>query len=201
MSKSIESRERERTKSRGGVYLRRSGRDQDLVALIRRALGIDELDYAVDKIEEILEKIEKINERLDRIEKAIAKTRGASEAREERVREVEEREAKTEVRAAGKKTAIDILRERGGYLFESDLSGRIRDVDALFNALKRQGAIVAGEKPNRVAVSREYLNTLISMVNKGSILAGDAAKILEIMKREGIVVEESGKQETREGSQ
>jgi len=197
MSKSIESRER--TKSRGGMYLRRS--DQDLIVLIRRALGIDELDYAVDKIEEILEKIEKINERLDRIEKAIAKTRQVSEAREERVREVEEREVKPEVRASGKKTAIDILKERGGYLFESDLSGRIRDVDALFNALKRQGAIVAGEKPNRVAVSREYLNTLVSMVNKGSILAGDAAKILEIMKREGIVVEESGKQETREGSQ
>lgn len=191
MSKSIESRER--TKSRGGTYLRRS--DQDLIALIRRALGIDELDYAVDKIEEILEQIEKINERLDRIEKAIAKTKGASEAREERVRDVEERKERTEARAAGKKTAIDILRERGGYLFESDLSGRIRDVDALFNALKRQGAIVAGEKPNRVAVSKEYLNTLVSMVNKGSILAGDAAKILEIMKKEGIVVEESGKQE------
>jgi hypothetical protein len=199
MSKSIESRERERTKSRGGAYLKRS--EQDLIALIRKALGIDELDYAVDKIEEILEKIEKINERLDRIEKAIAKTRQVSEAREERVREVEEREAKPEVRVTGKKTAIDILKERGGYLFESDLSGRIRDVDALFNALRRQGAIVAGEKPNRVAVSKEYLNTLVSMVNKGSILAGDAAKILEIMKREGIVVEESGKQETREGSQ
>lgn len=197
---SIESRERERTKSRSGVYhLRRS--DQDLITLIRRALGIDELDYAVDKIEEILEKIEKINEKLDRIEKAIAKTRQVSEAREERVREVEEREAKTEIRVTGKKTAIDILKERGGYLFESDLRGRIRDVDALFNALRRQGAIVAGEKPNRVAVSREYLNTLVLMVNKGSILAGDAAKILEIMKREGIVVEESGKQETREGSQ
>jgi hypothetical protein len=96
-------------------------------------------------------------------------------------------------RDVGKVKVIDI---RGEYVFEKDLV--VGDADKYFEEWEGRRGIVVGEKGNRVAVSQKLLDILKWAVKCGVTLTGDLAKIYEMLKREGKIVEEAGESKPRD---
>lgn len=62
-----------------------------------------------------------------------------------------------EERGRRRRSAIDFLREQK-IMFEADIANRIRNRDAFFERLRRDGAVVLELKYGRIAVDPEYWN-------------------------------------------
>jgi len=119
------------------------------------------VDKTAQQLAEVLEKLEALEEELRRVKEELGKFK-QEEHRAERVESIPHHTPRRypthyeggEAHRRRRRTAIEWLREQG-VLFESELM-RLRDRDAFFEKLRREGALVI-ELPNeRVAVDREF---------------------------------------------
>ncbi len=95
------------------------------------------IDELMRKIAELYERIEQLETELKEIKKKISEQRPPYTARK-----------------AERKTGIERLREQG-VVFESEL-GRLRNRDAFFDYLSRQGAKIISVRGERVAIDPEF---------------------------------------------
>lgn len=70
-----------------------------------------------------------------------------------------------EERGRRRKSAIDFLREQK-IMFEADIADRIRNRDAFFERLRRDGAVVLELKYGRVAIDPDYWKEFRSALNE-----------------------------------
>jgi len=84
-----------------------------------------------------------------------------------------------EERGRRRKSAIDFLKEQK-IMFEADIANRIRNRDAFFEKLRRDGAVVLELKYGRVAVDPDYWEEFKSALNEL-----DTSDDAEIEKRLG----------------
>lgn len=99
----------------------------------------------------------KYAELLEKIEELGSKTETKNES-------VEEKPSKTVKREGGeKKTAIDILNEQGA-VYESEL--KLKNADAFFAKLEREGARIIYTEKERIAVSQDFYNRFVEKLKE-----------------------------------
>lgn len=121
-----------------------------------------------------------IIQKIDNIHKWTSKTYEVMEALLERVSSLEQevkslsagvppkpspKAVEREERGRRRKSAIDFLRDQR-IMFEADIANRIRNRDAFFERLRRDGAVVLTLKYGRVAVDPDYWEEFKSAVNE-----------------------------------
>jgi len=104
------------------------------------------LDDLSRRLGTIIEILENLVERVSSLESSLKEVREGYAPRAEVPHEVKHRE---------RKSALDFLREQK-VMFESDITGRIRNRDAFFERLKRGGAVVLELSTERVAVDPDF---------------------------------------------
>ncbi|MCD6428357.1 MAG: hypothetical protein J7L12_01930 [Desulfurococcales archaeon] len=127
---------------------------------------LDDLSRRLGTIVEILENLA---ERVANLESSIRELREGYAARAEVPHEVKHRE---------RRSALDFLREQK-VMFESEITGRIRNRDAFFERLKRGGAVVLELSTERVAVDPEFWEEFKRKLSElSSSLEKDIVKVL-----------------------
>jgi len=104
------------------------------------------LDDLSRRLGTVIEILENLAERISSLENSLKEVKEGYTPRVEAPHEVKHRE---------RKSALDFLREQK-VMFESDITGRIRNRDAFFERLKRGGAIVLELSNERVAVDPNF---------------------------------------------
>lgn len=93
-----------------------------------------------------------------------------------------------------KKTAIEILTEQG-VIFESEV--KLRDPDAFFNKLEREGAMIINTEKERIALSREFFEEFQNKIKQihssdkeetASKLETREAKLFRKLVEEGLAI-------------
>ncbi len=146
------------------------------------------VDQLAGRIAELYEKLEELSSRLSEVEAHIKKleTHPVHEQRHRR------------------KTAIERLKEQG-VIFESDVKW-IRDRDAFFEKLRREGAIVIEVGGERVAMDRRFWETFRDKVEKlptvsdeeiHILLTEPQYKLFRKLKEEGLIYFDSTKRAWR----
>ena len=148
-------------------------------------------DYDEDPLLAVLGRVEsllsEIVERLERIETAINRLgQQGTQHTEKRARHEKQQ----------RRTGIDILVEQG-VLFEKDLKN-IRNTDAFFDYLRRNGAVVVETKSEgRIAISPEYLNSFLDGIREYTTaeealysLQGKEKRLFSALVEEGLLVRE-----------
>lgn len=150
-------------------------------------------DYDEDPLLAILGRVEsllsEIVERLERIETAI--NRLGQQGTQHTEKHTRHEHAKQQ-----RRTGIDILSEQG-VLFEKDLKN-IRNADAFFDYLRRNGAVVVETKSEgRIAISPEYLGSFLDGIKEYSTadealysLQGKEKRLFSALIDEGLLVRE-----------
>lgn len=144
----------------------------------------DPVVVALGRIESLLSEIV---ERLERLEVAINRLGQAPKASQGGERKT---------RSEKKRTGMDILEEQG-VLFEKDLKN-IRNADAFFDYLKRNGAVVVETRSEgRIAISPEYLNSFLDGIKSYSTvdealysLQGKEKRLFSVLTEEGLLIRE-----------
>ncbi len=127
---------------------------------------LDELSRRLGTIIEILENL---TERVANLENSVKEIREGYVAKVEVPHEVKHRE---------RRSALDFLREQK-VMFESEITGRIRNRDAFFERLKRGGAVVLELSTERVAVDPEFWEEFKKKLSElNSNLERDMIKVL-----------------------
>ncbi|MCI4436466.1 MAG: hypothetical protein JHC33_06610 [Ignisphaera sp.] len=135
---------------------------EKIVQLIERKL-MDRINPFTSKVDEIARKYAEIIERIEAIEDKIKEleeklSQQVKEAKPEKVRG-EEVERKRE-----RKSALEILRENKA-LFESDIVSRIKNRDAFFNKLQREGAKIIETKDERIAIDPDFWRIFLEKIS------------------------------------
>ncbi len=118
------------------------------------------VDRLAQQVAELLERMESLEEEVKRLKEELEKAREEQRAEHRVEHRVEAPTTRhytpryEESHRRRRRTAIEWLREQG-VLFESELT-RLRDRDAFFEKLRREGAIVIELPHERVAVDREF---------------------------------------------
>ncbi len=158
---------------------------------------VERLETLEEEVKKLREEVEKLKEARERVERQPAEQVAAQQPRRYQphyhahtgFEAGEERHARRR-----RRTAIEWLHEQG-VLFESELT-RLRDRDAFFDKLRREGAVVIELPHERVAVDREFWEEFVRRIeNLGTtredeirVLLGDKmAKLFEKLKSAGIV--------------
>ncbi len=181
-----------------------------IVARLERRVQ-DMINPWTGKVDRALQAIAELQERLEALEEEVKKLREAFEEQRERLEHVEQREHRVEVvpRRHGyqhyphggeegyrrrRRTAIEWLREKG-VLFESELT-RLRDRDAFFEKLRREGALVIELPGERVAVDRDYWTRFLERLRRVNAVREDEVravmddamfKLFQKLKEAGLV--------------
>ena len=99
------------------------------------------------------------------------------------------------VKRGGKTRAIDILRDEK-VMYEADIAGRIRDRDAFFGRLRKDGAVVVETAKQRIAVDPGFWDEFKKKLEKADTtndevlkeqLGEDGLKLLRVLREEGAV--------------
>jgi len=116
----------------------------------------DLLNPFTAQIADLRKKYAELIERIDQLQ-----TTNENNPREERKREEEEQRYINKKR--GRKSAMDILNEQG-VVFESEL--KLRNTDAYFNKLEREGAKVVYLDSERIAMSQSFYNEFMKRIKE-----------------------------------
>ncbi|BFH73250.1 hypothetical protein SJAV_11940 [Sulfurisphaera javensis] len=169
----------------------------DLVAQISSRLERkvqDLINPFTAQIEDLKRKIAEVVERIDEIE---AKVEGQSskEKEEQKPIQTQKKPAYEQSKKEGeKKTAIEILNQQGA-LFESEL--RLKNADAFFNKLEREGARIIYTEKERIALSQEFFNKFLEKLKEiktpdpaeaESKLDQKEAKLFKRLVSEGLII-------------
>jgi len=109
-----------------------------------------------EAMEKILERLEEISRRIEQAP-ALTAPKAAAVARSEESGQAPPRRRRT--------SAIEILKEQK-VMYESDIASKIKNRDAFFERLKRDGAVVLELIDQRVAVDPEYWREFISRLEE-----------------------------------
>jgi len=151
------------------------------------AVIIEKLSRIENILVEVLEKIEALEELMKR-----------SEAEEKRG-ETGKKNRKVVVRSSKeKKSALDIMNEQG-IVFESDLRN-IANRDQFFNYLSRHGIIVITGMKERVAITKEFLDSFMKELEKyrspaeaEERLRDNYSRLYKILRESGLLLYDSKK--------
>jgi len=104
------------------------------------------VDEVARRLSDVVETLDTLSERVKTLEEEVKSLRVRSEAQvtTQQVKEV-------------RKSAIDVLRDQK-VMFEKDIASKIRNRDAFFDKLRREGAVVLEVKGQRVAVEPSFWN-------------------------------------------
>ncbi len=141
-----------------------------------------------NKLAELYEAIDNLSKKVDDISSKIVSTQQPPQPQVE----VQQPKEKT----GGKISAIEVLKKQG-IIYESEITSKIRNRDAFFNKLKREGAVVIELKDQRVAIDREFwekflegVNTLKTNVESEyvKVLGRTGAELLKKLNENGIAI-------------
>jgi hypothetical protein len=102
-----------------------------------------------DRLVEVREVLDELSSKLDELPSKITVQQAPAEAVQERARE--------------RVTAIEILKKQK-IIYEADIAKKIRNRDAFFDRLEREGAVVLNLRDQRVAVDEEFWTQFVSKV-------------------------------------
>ncbi|MGC8974792.1 MAG: hypothetical protein ACP5KB_01175 [Thermoprotei archaeon] len=102
-----------------------------------------------DRLVELREVLDGLSSKIDELPSKIAVQQVPAEAVQERAKE--------------RITAIEILKKQK-TIYEADIAKKIRNRDAFFERLEREGAVVLSLKDQRVAVDEEFWSQFVSKV-------------------------------------
>ncbi len=164
--------------------------DKVLARIERRVQ--DMINPWTGKIDRVYQLVADLQERLEALEEEVKRVKEALEQQKSRLEQVEQREHRFEAprrhayqyyQHGGeegfkrrRRTAIEWLRENG-VLFESELT-RLRDRDAFFEKLRREGALVIELPGERVAVDREYWSRFIDRLRRVNAVREDEIRAI-----------------------
>ncbi len=123
----------------------------------------DMLNPWTAKIDGVASRLATVIERLEALEDRISKLEEKLRELEERVAEQHAAPAQPPARAR-RRSAIERLREQG-IVFESDVQW-LRDRDAFFERLRREGALILNVGGERVAVDKGFWENFVDKVEK-----------------------------------
>jgi len=140
----------------------------------------DVVDKVVQRVErKVMDIINPFTAKVDNVASKLADLIERIEILEERVKKLEEEFKRVREQAIQKhhrRTAIDRLKERG-VVFESELRW-LRDRDAFFERLRRDGAIILDVKGERIAVYPSFWSKFKDKVEKLPTAIDDEIKVL-----------------------
>ncbi len=145
--------------------------EEKIIARLERRLQ-DMLNPWTAKIDSIAARLADVVEKLEAVEERVQKL-------EEKIKQVEEKaEHPPHTYKAGvrRRSAIERLKEQG-IVFESDVQW-LRDRDAFFERLRREGAIILNVGGERVAVDKEFWENFVDKVEKLPTPNDEEVKVL-----------------------
>jgi len=110
-----------------------------------------------EAMEKILEKLEEMNKKLEHMPATAPPRAAAPAARVEEGGQAPPRRRRT--------SAIEILKEQK-VMYESDIASKIKNRDAFFERLKRDGAIVLELMDQRVAIDPDYWREFVKKLEE-----------------------------------
>ena len=158
--------------------------------IIHNYLGVSE-GSSESGIDEIRKKVAELEERLSKLEVYLGKLQPSipSSIPQVNLGNMHDR------RRRGKTKAIDILRDEK-VMYEVDIAGRIRDRDAFFGRLRRDGAVVVETAKQRIAVDPGFWEEFKRKLEEADTtndevlkeqLGEDGLKLLKVLREEGAV--------------
>ncbi|MEM4032905.1 MAG: hypothetical protein QXV53_06370, partial [Zestosphaera sp.] len=88
-------------------------------------------------------------------------------------------------KAREKITAIEILKKQK-IIYEADIAKKIRNRDAFFDRLEREGAVVLSLKDQRVAIDDEFWSEFVSKVE--SLTTDKDSEIAKILDKQEVAL-------------
>lgn len=160
--------------------------------IIHNYLGVSE-GSSESGIDEIRKKVAELEERLSKLEVYLGKLQSSIPSSIPQVNLGNTHESTR--RRRGKTRAIDILRDEK-VMYEADIAGRIRDRDAFFGRLRKDGAVVVETAKQRIAVDPDFWDEFKKKLEKADTtndevlkeqLGEDGLKLLRVLREEGAV--------------
>jgi len=139
------------------------------------------VDMLARRIGDMIEILEALSEKVTTLEEEIKKLR---EMRAEVVVPTPSY-AKERGRERVRRSAVEILKEQK-VMFESDIASKIKNRDAFFERLKRDGAVVLELLNERVAVDPKFWSEFKDKLR--TIRTSNEAEIAKILGREGLAL-------------
>ncbi len=133
------------------------------------------LDQVAKNVGRLFELVEELVTRFKSLEEEVGSVKELVSQRVER-REVPAKEVRE------RKAAIDFLKEQK-VMYESDIVSRIRNRDAFFERLKRDGAVVIKLEKERVAIDPDFWREFLSRVKR--LRTSEEDEILKVLGKEG----------------
>ncbi len=113
------------------------------------------------RLAEIWEFLKEVNERISRLESMLQAPSKPQEVVQVQQQRPEAREIRHERSRERRSSAIEILKKQR-IMFESDLASKIRNRDAFFERLRKDGALVLTLSDQRIAIDPEYWREFLS---------------------------------------
>ena len=120
----------------------------------------DLLNPFTAQIEDLKRKTAEIIEKIDEVESKSSRKISEEEQKEEKSSKKNIEQSKKE---GERKTAMDILNEQG-IVFESEL--KLRNTDAFFSKLEREGAKIIYLEKERIAMSKDFFDTFVKKLKE-----------------------------------
>jgi len=124
-----------------------------------------------NRLVEMREVLENLNSKIDELPSKITVQQVPVEAVQEKARE--------------KITAIEILKKQK-IIYEADIAKKIRNRDAFFDRLEREGAVVLSLKDQRVAIDDEFWSEFVSKVE--SLTTDKDSEIAKILDKQEVAL-------------
>lgn len=124
-----------------------------------------------DRLVEIREVLDNLSSKIDELPSKITVQQAPVEATQERARE--------------KITAIEVLKKQKA-IYEADIAKKIRNRDAFFDRLERDGAVVLSLKDQRVAVDTEFWTQFVNKVE--SLTTDKDSEIAKVLDKQEITL-------------
>ncbi|MEM0348325.1 MAG: hypothetical protein QXV93_05395 [Zestosphaera sp.] len=124
-----------------------------------------------NRLVEMREVLENLNLKIDELPSKITVQQVPVEAVQEKARE--------------KITAIEILKKQK-IIYEADIAKKIRNRDAFFDRLEREGAVVLSLKDQRVAIDDEFWSEFVSKVE--SLTTDKDSEIAKILDKQEVAL-------------
>lgn len=124
-----------------------------------------------DRLVEVREVLDDLSSKIDEIPSKITVQQTPVEAVQEKARE--------------RITAIEILKKQK-IIYEADIAKKIRNRDAFFDRLEREGAVVLSLKDQRVAVDDEFWSQFVGKVE--SITTDKDPEIAKVLDKQEVAL-------------
>jgi hypothetical protein len=117
------------------------------------------------RLADIWEFMKEMNARISRLETMLQAPPQHYEAVQAQQQRPEVRETRHERGRERRSSAIEILKKQK-IMFESDLASKIRNRDAFFERLRKDGALVLTLSDQRIAIDPEYWREFLSVLDE-----------------------------------